>query len=111
MADAAQLLSLSVEGAEARPVTAGATASTIVPDPAAEYRFRAPDETLLRSIATATGGAFHPTAAALANATGDSRTARRPLWPPLVALALVLWFLDLLLRRIRVFEPRVAAAG
>ena len=109
MADPAQLLSLSVEGAEARPATAGATASTIVPDPAAEYRFRAPDETLLRSIATATGGAFHPTPAALANATGDSRTARRPLWPPLVALALVLWFFDLLMRRIRVFEPQVEA--
>ena len=55
MADAAQLLSLNVEGADARPATAGATASTIVPDPAAEYRFRAPDETLLRSIAAATG--------------------------------------------------------
>jgi Mg-chelatase subunit ChlD len=109
MADAAQLLSLSIEGADARPSTAGATASTIVPDPAAEYRFRAPDETLLRSIAAATGGAFHPTPADLANATGDSRTARRPLWPPLVALALVLWFVDLLLRRVRVFEPQVSA--
>jgi uncharacterized membrane protein len=111
MAEAAQILSLSVEGADARPATAGATASTIVPDPAAEYRFRAPDETLLRSIATATGGAYHPTPAALANATGDSRTARRPLWPPLVALALVLWFFDLLMRRIRVFEPAVEANG
>jgi Ca-activated chloride channel homolog len=111
MADAAQLLSISVEGAEARPASAGATASTIVPDPAAEYRFRSPDETLLRSIATATGGAYHPTPASLANATGDSRTARHPLWPALVVLALVLWFVDLLLRRIRLFEPQVAVEG
>ena len=101
MADAAQLLSISVEGADARPAPAGATASTIVPDPAAEYRFRPPDEALLRSIASATGGAWQPTPAALANAAGDSRTARRPLWPALLALALVLWFVDLLLRRIR----------
>jgi hypothetical protein len=108
MADAAQLLGISVEGADPRPMTAGATASTIVPDPAAEYRFRLPDETLLRSIATATGGAYHPTPASLANATGDSRTARRPLWPGLIALALLLWFVDLLLRRIRVFEPQVS---
>ena len=107
MADAAQILSLGIEGADARPATAGATASTIVPDPAAEYRFRAPDETLLRSIASATGGAWHPTPESLANAAGDSRTARRPLWPPLVALALLLWFVDLVFRRIRVFEPRV----
>jgi hypothetical protein len=75
---------------------------------AAEYRFRSPDERLLHSIATATGGAYHPTPASLANADGDSRTARRPLWPALVTLALALWFLDLLLRRIRVFEPQVA---
>jgi uncharacterized membrane protein len=108
MADARQLLNISVEGADSRPATAGATAATVVPDAAAEYRFRQPDEVLLRSIASATGGAWRPTAAALANSAGDSRTARRPLWPPLVALALALWFVDLLLRRVRLFEPRVA---
>jgi uncharacterized membrane protein len=109
MADASQLLSLSVEGADARTATGGATASAVVPDPAAEYRFRAPDDTLLRSIASATGGAYHPTPASLANATGDSRTARRPLWPALLTLALILWFVDLLLRRIRLFEPQVSS--
>ncbi len=77
MADATQLLSISVEGADARGTGAGATASTIVPDPAAEYRFRAPDEALLRSIATATGGAYHPTPAV----TGQ-RDRRQPDGPP-----------------------------
>jgi len=109
MADAGQLLNISVEGADSRPATAGATASTVVPDPAAEYRFRPPDEALLRSIAAATGGTWHPTAASLANAPGDSRTARRPLWPALIALALGLWFVDLVLRRVRLFEPGVEA--
>ena len=71
-------------------------------------RFRAPDEALLRSIASATGGTWHPTPATLANTAADSRTARRPLWPWLVALALVLWFVDLLLRRVRIFEPKLA---
>jgi len=107
MADAGQLLSISVEGADKVPATAGPTTATVVPDPAAEYRFRPADETLLRSIAAATGGTWHPTAASLANAAGDSRTARRPLWPALIGLALVLWFVDLLLRRIRLFEPGV----
>ena len=111
MADATQLLSISVEGADARTATGGATASTVVPDPAAEYRFRAPDETLLRSIASATGGAYHPPPASLANATGDRRTARRPLWPALLTLALILWFVDLLLRRIRLFEPWVSTSA
>jgi uncharacterized membrane protein len=103
-ADSRQLLSISVEGADSRQATAGATAATVVPDSAAEYRFRPADEALLRSIAEATGGTWRPTAAALANAAGDSRTARRPLWPGLIALALLLWFVDLLFRRVRLFE-------
>ena len=60
MADARQLLNISVEGADSRPATAGATAATVVPDPAAEYRFRQPDEALLRSIASATGRCLAP---------------------------------------------------
>jgi hypothetical protein len=51
-----------------------------------------------------------PTPQSLAAAAGDRRTERRPLWPALIALALALWFMDLLLRRIRVFEPRVASS-
>ena len=78
----------------------------VVPDPAAEYRFRPPDDALLKSIASATGGAWRPDAAALAAAAGDSRTERRPIWPTLVTIALCLWFVDLLLRRVRIFEPR-----
>jgi len=70
-----------------------------------------PDETLLRSIAEATGGAWHPGAANLANTLADSRTARRPLWPPLIALALGLWFVDLLLRRVRIFEPAIETSA
>ena len=101
VADATQPLTVSVEGAAAGT---GITSRTVLPDAAAEYRFRPPDEGLLRSIASSTGGAYHPDAAALANAAGDRRTQRRPLWPSLVSLALLLWFADLVLRRVRVFE-------
>ena len=79
-------------------------APTIVPDPIAEYRFDPPDESLLKAIASATGGAWRPSPTALVNAAGDRTTERRPMWPPLLVLALVLWFVDVLLRRIRVFE-------
>jgi uncharacterized membrane protein/uncharacterized protein YegL len=103
LADAAQPLTMTVDGS---PVAAGITSRTVIPDPAAEYRFRPADEHLLASIASSTGGAFHPTSSALATSPGDSRTTRRPLWPALVTLALALWLVDLLLRRIRIFEPR-----
>jgi Ca-activated chloride channel homolog len=109
MADATQPITIGLDGPDAN-TSGGVTSGTVLPDVAAEYRFRAPDETLLRSIASATGGTWHPTAATLANTSADSRTARRPLWPWLVALALVLWFVDLLLRRVRIFEPKLAEA-
>ena len=100
--DAAEILSVTLAGEGANAT--GAVTRTIVPDPVAEYRFAPPDEALLKSIATATGGAWRPAPAALVNSPGDRTTDRRPMWPPLLALALGLWFLDLLFRRIRVFE-------
>jgi Ca-activated chloride channel family protein len=105
VADAGETLTVSMKGdGPAGKDDAGAVTRTIVPDRMAEYRFGAPDEALLKAIAAATGGAVRPTSAALLNAAGDQRTARRPLWPLLVSVALGLWFVDLLFRRIRVFE-------
>jgi Ca-activated chloride channel homolog len=82
---------------------------TVVTDAAAEYRFRPPDEALLKSLSASTGGTWMPDAAALAVSPTDRHSERRPLWPLLTALALGLWFVDILLRRVRVFEPQVAA--
>jgi uncharacterized membrane protein len=110
MADATQPITIGLDGLDAK-TSGGVTSGTVLPDTAAEYRFRPPDETLLRSIASATGGTWHPTAATLANSAADSRTARRPLWPWLIALALLVWFVDLLLRRVRIFEPKLAEAS
>ena len=109
VADALETLSVSVTGAGAD--AAAATASRlVVPDTVAEYRFRPPDEDLLTSIASGTGGVWKPTPTTLARAAGDRRTVRRPVSGALILLALGLWFLDLLLRRIRVFEAKVSAA-
>ena len=102
VADAAQPVTVSLAGAAPG---IGITSRSVLPDPAAEYRFGAPDDALLRAIAASTGGAYRPAAASLANAPGDRRTARRPLWPILIGLALALWFVDLLLRRVRLFDP------
>lgn len=106
VADASQPLAVTIAGGG--PSDAPGVASRVVlPDPAAEYRFRAADEPRLRSIAAATGGAWRPGPEALANVAGDRRTERRPIWPALITIALCLWFVDLVLRRVRVFEPKV----
>lgn len=101
-----------------RPVTiattdpaGGSISRIIVPDEAAEYRFRPTDEALLKSLASATGGSWKPEPAALAAAPTDRHSERRPLWPALTIAALILWFVDILLRRVRVFEPRVSESS
>jgi Ca-activated chloride channel family protein len=103
IADATQVVAVSATD------PAGALIERIIiPDAAAEYRFRATDEAALRSIAASTGGAWRPPATALAAAAVDRHSKRLPLWPALTIAALCLWFVDILLRRVRVFEPGVA---
>ncbi|MGB2713565.1 MAG: VWA domain-containing protein [Vicinamibacterales bacterium] len=105
VADADQPLTVTAVGGEGE----GAS-RMVVPDPAAEYRFSAADEGLLKSLAQATGGGWVPTAETLAKAPRDRRTARRPIAPALIVLALALWFSDILLRRMRVFEAPATRA-
>ena len=76
----------------------------VVPDVNAEYRFRPPDEPGLRSIADATGGRWMPTPESITTTEGERRATRRPLWPMLLWASLAMWMVDLLLRRVRVFE-------
>jgi uncharacterized membrane protein len=80
------------------------TSRVLVPDAQAEYRFRAADLDLLRSVARLTGGGESATADALRKVASSHPAVRRALWPVLVALALVLWLADVLLRRVRLFE-------
>lgn len=97
--DAAETFAAAVVGADA-----GITSGLIVRDTNEEYRFRAPDEPRLRSIADSTGGHWQPTAATLASTPGEHRATRKPMWPMLLWTALALWLADLLLRRVRVME-------
>ena len=103
LVDATEIVTVSAANATGMPIE-----RMIVPDPAAEYRFRPVDEAILTSIASSTGGAVRPAASALAAAPGDRHSKRRPLWPALTVIALCLWFGDILLRRVRILEPRVA---
>jgi uncharacterized membrane protein/uncharacterized protein YegL len=105
LADAALPVSVTLTGDEA-----GGASRLVLPDGAAEYRFRQPDEALLKSIAAATRGAWMPTPTSLGSLAGDYRTDRRPIWPALLALALLLWLVDLVLRRVRIFEEAEASS-
>jgi hypothetical protein len=103
VANAARPLTIAMSGTEAGDGI-GVHSRVILPDSAAELRFKPGDEALLRSIASATGGQWHPTSASLAAPTKDRRLRHRQLWPALAGLALALWFVDLGLRRVRLFD-------
>ena len=98
IADAAQPLTVTVDGGNDIRAT-----RLVLPDNAAEYRFRPADETRLQAIAQATGGVVHPDANAIREST-HTQAARRALWPYLVLAALALWLVDILVRRVRFFE-------
>jgi len=69
-----------------------------------EYRFRPADARLLSAISVSTGGKYEPDAAALRPGSGDRTTVPTRLWPGLLVLALAAYLIDLLLRRVRIFE-------
>ena len=102
IADADQPLTVTV-AAQPESVTLSRSRH-VVPDLDSEYRLRPTDEDTLRAIASATGGVFSPTVEDLKRPAGSSQTSRRALWPALVAIALGLWMVDILFRRIRMFE-------
>ncbi len=81
-----------------------------------EYLTLEPDRALLSSAARITGGDEAPSTGRLFDPRGESIRAHRELWPALLGAALVLYLLDLLLRRVRIFDrgfrrPAVRAAA
>jgi hypothetical protein len=69
-----------------------------------EYRWLPPDLEKLRTISTETGGTFQPNGPEIFATGGASSLAPFALWPWLAAAALILYLLDVLLRRLRLFE-------
>ncbi|MGE0040929.1 MAG: VWA domain-containing protein [Vicinamibacterales bacterium] len=87
------------------PLAAGLPADALLLSPGSdELRLRPADTAALRAISRETGGRYEPAPAA-AGATGEA-SVRAPaaLWPWLVALGLLLYLGDLLLRRVRIWE-------
>lgn len=90
-------------------VVAESTAQLVNPYPR-EYMTLEPDVALLTRTADLTGGLVDPNTARLFD-PGDERVRHHEeLWPKLLLLALFLFALDLLLRRIRLFDRKFRAA-
>ncbi len=75
-----------------------------------EYMTLEADEALLSRAAEVTGGTAEPTPALLFDPQGEEITYHEELWPKLLYLALLLFVLDLLLRRVRLFDRSFRAA-
>ncbi|HET7167940.1 MAG TPA: VWA domain-containing protein, partial [Candidatus Limnocylindrales bacterium] len=88
----------------------GRTLGLVAPT-AAEYRFLGPNEPFLAALRTATGGS--EVATPLDPWVHDLRTtsSSTDLWPLLLILALLLWPLDIALRRVSIGRREFAAAG
>ncbi len=88
----------------------GRTVGLVAPT-AAEYRLLGTNEPFLTALRTATGGAEVVTP--LDPWVHDLRTTSRStdLWPLLLVLALLLWPLDIALRRVSIGRREFAAAG
>ena len=69
-----------------------------------EYHFYPPNTDLLRAVATETGGAFQPNEQDIFSPRGETTALPTPLWPYLAVTALLLYVIDVLLRRVRLFE-------
>jgi hypothetical protein len=74
-----------------------------------EYASFEPDRALLERASTATGGKLDPpNATAVFDAAGEKITYHEELWPKLITAAIVVFLLDLLMRRVRLFDRRFA---
>ena len=69
-----------------------------------EYDFYPPNAELLRVVSNETKGQFQPKAQDIFDPHGEATTFPTPLWPYFMAIALVLYIGDVLLRRVRLFE-------
>jgi Mg-chelatase subunit ChlD len=74
-----------------------------------EYLALAPDVATLTQAAAATGGGLDPTPAAVFDPAGEVIRYHEDLWPRFVGVAIALFLLDLLVRRVRLFDRKKTA--
>jgi Ca-activated chloride channel family protein len=74
-----------------------------------EYLAFAPDLATLAQAAAVTGGAVDPAPAAVFDPAGEVIRYHEDLWPRFVGVAIALFLLDLLVRRVRIFDRKRTA--
>ena len=74
-----------------------------------EYLALAPDAVTLRRAAEVTGGTLSPLAKAVFDPAGENIRYHEDLWPRFILAAIVVYLLDLLVRRVRIFDRKVTA--
>ena len=84
--------------------TAGGASRTLEYSYPDEYHFYPPDFQTLRLISSETGGVYQPAGPEIFDPNGETVSVHTRLWPLLAALALMLYLLDVFLRRLRLFE-------
>jgi Ca-activated chloride channel family protein len=89
---------------EGRRVSVGVSFGQVSQPYPGEYARLEPDRELLERAAVAAGGAFKPSLATLYDPAGEVVTFEQPLWQRFILAAMVLFLLDLLMRRVRLFD-------
>ena len=74
-----------------------------------EYLALAPDVTTLSRAAQVTGGKLDPAAKEVFDPAGESIGYHQDLWPRFIVAAIVVFLIDLLMRRIRIFDRKKTA--
>ena len=83
---------------------AGGASRTIEYSYPDEYHFYPPNFQALRSISAETGGVYQPGGPEIFDPRGETVNVHTRLWPLFATIALVLYIVDVLLRRVRLFE-------
>jgi Ca-activated chloride channel family protein len=89
---------------EGRQVSVGVSFGQVSQPYPGEYARLEPDRALLERAALASGGMFQPTTEALFDPMGQVVTYEQPLWQRFILAAMALFLLDLLMRRVRMFD-------
>jgi hypothetical protein len=77
-----------------------------------EYASFEPDVVTLEKAALATGGTVDPpSTAAVFDPNGEKVTYHEELWPKFIFAAILVFLLDLLMRRVRIFDRKFVAKG
>jgi len=74
-----------------------------------EYASFEPDLVTLERAAVTTGAAVDPTVPAMFDPSGEKVTFHEELWPRFIYAAIVVFLIDLLVRRVRLFDRKFVA--